>query len=88
MMAQLNALFAQQKALLTSISQPLPPPPGVDGDTSVVCTCRQQHSRPSPSCLGPTGCQCNTPACTCHHAGLRLPSALDCCVILSRREIA
>ena len=36
MMAQLNALFAQQKALLTSISQPLPPPPGVDGDTSVV----------------------------------------------------
>ncbi len=41
MMAQLNALFAQQKALLTSISQPLPPPPGVDGDTSVVRTCLQ-----------------------------------------------
>ena len=36
MMAQLNALFAQQKALLTSISQPLPPPPGVDGDSNVV----------------------------------------------------
>ena len=36
MMAQLNALFAHQKALLTSISQPLPPPPGVDGDTNVV----------------------------------------------------
>ena len=41
MMAQLNALFAQQKALLTSISQPLPPPPGVDGDTSVVCAALQ-----------------------------------------------
>lgn len=36
MMVQLNALFAQQKALLTSTS---PPPPGVDGDTSAVRTC-------------------------------------------------
>ena len=47
MMAQLNALFAQQKALLTSISQPLPPPPGVDGDTSVVraiCSCFCRNS--------------------------------------------
>ena len=36
MMAQLNALFAQQKALLTGNS---PPPPGVAADTSVVRTC-------------------------------------------------
>ena len=36
MMAQLNALFAQQKALLTSNS---PPALGADGDTSAVRTC-------------------------------------------------
>ena len=36
MMGHLNALFAQQKALLSAISQPLPPPPGADGDTNVV----------------------------------------------------
>jgi len=35
-MAQLSALFAQQKALLTSTS---PPAPEVDGDTSAVRTC-------------------------------------------------
>ena len=35
-MGHLNALFAQQKALLSAISQPLPPPPGLDGDTNVV----------------------------------------------------
>ena len=35
-MGHLIALFAQQKALLTAISQPLPPPPGLDSDTNVV----------------------------------------------------
>ena len=46
MMAQLDALLAQQKALLTSIS---PPPPGVDGDTSAVRACLQCFHLPLSS---------------------------------------